>query len=194
MNDEFLDLTSRAVRGEKDALRDLFALADGYKDQGKLKEAAEAFRESAIAFRITAFHNLNRAETAESLAKWHATVCEIYKLWIKENPDGFRALPLPAVELSKEDIRRIVTEELLHESTFGGVFDHLQVMLTSLGMQFYSPGGSIQRRVCILLEEIFGLGTGYGPEFISNHDVRICLDLLAAEIIKRRETISSDHI
>ena len=182
MNDEFLDLTSRAVRGEKDALRDLFALADGYKDQGKLKEAAEAF------------HNLNRAETAESLAKWHATVCEIYKLWIKENPDGFRALPLPAVELSKEDIRRIVTEELLHESTFGGVFDHLQVMLTSLGMQFYSPGGSIQRRVCILLEEIFGLGTGYGPEFISNHDVRICLDLLAAEIIKRRETISSDHI
>lgn len=188
MNVEYQNLSSRAARGEKDALRELFALADEFKNQGKLQDAVEAFRDSAIAYRISAFGNLNRAEAAESQSEWRAKVCEIYRRWIENNPSGLRKLPFPARGIGTEDIRHIVVEELFRDGSFDDIFWFLQSKLGSLGMQFFSPGGSIQRQVCILLKEVFGLGDGRGSDYLKNIEVRIGLELLADEITKRRKT------
>lgn len=189
MNDEYQDLSSRATRGEKDALSELFALADEFKNQGKLQDAVEAFRESAIAYRISAFRNLNRAETAESQSAWQTRVNEIYRRWIENNPNGLRKLPFPACGLTTEDITQIAAHELFRDGSFDEIFWFLESKLESLGMQFFSPGGTIQRRVCSLLTEVFGLADGSNSDYLENIDVRIGLDLLAAEITKRRETL-----
>jgi len=185
MNDEYENLKSRAVRGEKDSLRELFALADEYKNQGKLQKAVEAFRESAVAYRISGFRNLNRAETAESQSAWQTKVNEIYRRWIENNPNGLRKLPFPACGLTTEDIRQIVVHDLFSDGSFDDIFWFLESKLGSLGMQFFSPGGSIQRRVVCLLSEAFGVEDFDYAEYLSNLEVRVGLDLLADEVAKR---------
>jgi len=52
-------------------------------------------------------------------------------------------------------------------------------------MQFFSPGGSIQRRVVCLLSEAFGVEDFDYAEYLSNLEVRVGLDLLADEVAKR---------
>src|SRR5690606_385961 len=94
-SEEFKELSSRAARGEKNALRSLFAVADQYEKDGRFEEAAKVFHDSAIAYRISAFRNLNRAEQAEGEANWHRSVTEIYRLWVAKNPNGLRELPYP---------------------------------------------------------------------------------------------------
>jgi hypothetical protein len=88
---------------------------------------------------------------------------------------------------SDECIRRVVIEQLWGSDRFNPIFAYLEEILTALGMQFYSPGGSVQRRVCILLAELFGVGVT--PEYVKyakNPAVRVGLDLLADEIVRRR--------
>jgi hypothetical protein len=56
-----------------------------------------------------------------------------------------------------------------------------------MGMKFFSPGGSIQRRVCGLLGFVFGLKKDdpYYTQFIQPTAVRVGLDLIADEIERR---------
>lgn len=109
----------------------------------------------------------------------------IYRRWIKENPKGMRELPRPASEIDSECIRRVVVEELLYAHGFDYIFDFLEDALTALGVEFFSPGGSIQRRVSYLLLEVFGFGALPSSQYLQDTAVRVGLDLLADEIEKR---------
>ncbi len=188
-NDEFKELSSRAARGEKEALRSLFAVADQYENNGNFEVAAKVFRDSAIVYRISAFRNLNRAEQAEAEINWHRRTTEIFRQWVTRNPRGLGRLPYPANGITTQDIRRFIVDELLNENSFSDVFQFLEVTLESLGMRFYSPGGSLQRRTTALLSEVFGLDDFGMCEYLTNVDVRVCLDLLADEVMRRYENI-----
>ena len=187
MTEHYQELSSRAARGEKDALRELFALADQCKSEGKLDEASEAFRDSAIAYRISAFHNLNRAESLEKQFEWQTSVSKIYLRWIECNPNGLRKLPFPSIDATTEDIIQIVIE-LFRDTSFYDLFRYLEMELGSLGMHFFSPGGSIQRRVCGLLNEAFGIQDSECADYLESLRVRIGLDLLADEVSERLQS------
>src|SRR5580704_2161570 len=89
--------------------------------------------------------------------KQPSRVSDIYRSWTDENPNGHRDWEVIAPQIDDECIRRVVVEQLLYEERFAPVFGYLEQELSGLGMQFYSPGGSIQRRVWTLLRELFGL-------------------------------------
>ena len=94
-----------------------------------------------------------------------------------------RDLPFFAPGITREFILKVVVEELLKDEAFIRYFYYLQDVLSGMGENFFSPGGSIQRRVITLLSEVFGLSRwrSYSHSF----DVRVGLDPLADEVAKR---------
>jgi hypothetical protein len=110
-------------------------------------------------------------------------VRDIYQKWKDENPNGPRDWQVVAPRIDDECICRVLVDELLHEERFAPLFIYLEDELSALGMQFYSPGGSIQRRVWVLLGELFGLRDK--SEYIKHSTVMVGLDLLANEIVAR---------
>jgi hypothetical protein len=192
MNEHYEDLSRRATKGDVNALGELFKLAERRESEENYQEATISFRDSAIAYRISASRNLARAEDAEYRAAWSSTVCDIYKRWIEGNPCGLRELPYVAPGITGECIRNVVVDQLLREESFIPVFHFLQQSLSAMGMEFFSPGGSIQRVVCWLLGDAFGLYGSNRSEFLSNSAVRVGLDLLADEVAKRCRTAQQD--
>jgi hypothetical protein len=113
-------------------------------------------------------------------------VREINRRWIDQNPDGHRDWRAIAPRINDECIRRILVEQLRHEEYFLPIFVYLERELSALGMEFYSPGGSVQRRVWVLLGELFGArDKSEYSAYIEHSTVRVGLDLLANEIAKR---------
>ena len=102
-----------------------------------------------------------------------------------ENPNGLRKLPRSDSGIDHECIRHVVVEQLLHEGPFVNIFYFLESTLSALGMEFHSPGGSIQRRVCQLLGEVFGLGASGWSEYLQHTAVRVGLDQITDEVAKR---------
>lgn len=185
MNEPYQELSRRARKRDDNALRKLFTHAERCEDEKDFREAALAFREAASAYRISASRNLARAEDAESRAAWLSVVCDLYQRWIEANPSGLRDLPYDAPSVTRECIGHVVVFELLHEESFAPIFLFLEESLSAAGMEFFSPGGSIQRRVCWLLGEVFGLEGNRCSEYLRNSAVRVGLDLLADEVTKR---------
>jgi len=188
MNESYEELSRRATKGDEIALRELFALPEQYNGEKNFQDAAVAFRDAAIAYRISAFRNLARAEDAENRAAWSSVVRNIFKRWIDDNPSGLRELPYCAQGVTRDCIRDVVVIQLLHEESFALVFLFLEESVSSMGMQFFSPGGRIQRRVWWLLGEVFGLEGGEGAKYLRDISVRVGLDLIADEVAKRCRT------
>jgi hypothetical protein len=185
MSESYEELSRRATKGDENALRDLFSLAEQHEAETNFQEATVAFRDAAVAYRISAFRNLARAEDTESRVVWLSAERDIYKSWISANQSGLRELPYCEPSVTSECIRDIVVDQLLGEESFTPVFLFLEESLSALGMQFYSPGGSIQRRVCQLLGEVFGLYSGRESKYLSDLSVRVGLDLFANEVTTR---------
>ena len=191
MDEDYKELERRALKGDPDGLRKLFLYAEKLNKENRGTEAIVAYRDAAIAYRISASRNLARAEDAESRANWITVREEIYRNWIEQNPDGMRDLPFSAPGITREFILKVVVEELLKDEAFIQYFYYLQDVLSGMGESFFSPGGSIQRRVITLLAEVFGLGRGYSyPHSI---EVRVGLDPLADEVARRFKTQYANH-
>ena len=188
MNESYEELSRHATKGDENALRKLFCLAQEREAENNFQDATVTFRDAAISYRISAFRNLARAEDAESRVVWLSEERDIYKRWISANPNGLRELPYCAPDVTSGRIWSIVIAQLSNEKSFIPVFMLLEESLSAMGMEFSSPGGSIQRRVCRLLEEVFGLQSVAEPEYLGDLSVRVGLDLLADEVAKRCRT------
>lgn len=184
-SEEYKELSKKADKGDKHALRELFNLADKIRAEGSYQQAAEIFRDTAISYRISAFRNLARAEQAESESAWLKKVEQIYQRWLEGNLQGMRSIPYVAAGVDAEIIRKVIVDQLITDPDFQPVFGFLYAKLADLGMEFYSPGGSIQRKAIYLLLEIFGLSENGYSEYLKNIDVRVGLDLISDEIINR---------
>jgi len=185
MNRTYDDLVRYSTKGDKEALRELFALGEQFREESRFEDATKAFRDAGISYRIAAFRNLARAEDAESRAAWSGKVLRIYQKWIEQNPKGMRELPLPIANADFEGIRRVVFDSLSREEEFIEVFVFLENALSSLGMEFYSPGGSPLRRICNLLREAFGLDGAGQSQYLRHTEVRVGIHLVASEIVRR---------
>jgi hypothetical protein len=185
MDDGYSELVNRAIKGNKTALDDLFDLAKAHEAKHDMEGATWAFREAAIAYRITAFRNLARAEEAEARVKWMEQVVGIHRAWIEANPAGMPQLPRTKGSVDRECIWRIVPQELAREPDFAPAFRYLFETLSSLGMEFYSPGGSLVRCVSGLVESAFGFESNGFAHYLEDRSVRIGVDLLADEVERR---------
>lgn len=185
MNDQIRELSRRAVTGDVGALRELFALAEHFEAERQFSESTVAFHEVAIAYRIAASRNLARAEDAERQAAYATRVLDIYRQWIENNPTGPRKLPYDVPEATKGYSGAINT--LLSDSSLGAVFVFLERSLSAVGMEFFSPGGSFERRLYVLLGAMFGADSdvpSYFSNYIRDTAVRVALDTLADEVVR----------
>jgi|GEM_PF-588818 len=186
MNSSINDFVERINKGDRDAVRELFDFGRQLEGEGKFQEAAEAFREVAITYRIWASRNQTFAEDAESRAMWSATVRNIYKKWIEDNPTGPVPLPYRVPGVTASQILNVVSQ-LFDEDSLAPILRFLEESLIATGVQFFSPGGTFERYLLGLMQEVFGLHeyhNYYEPE-LKNTAVRIGVDIIANEVIQR---------
>lgn len=138
MSDSYEELSKRATKGDKQALRELFSLGEKLFSDQQFQQAAAVFKDSAISYRILAFRQGARAEDAEKNAASLEIARQIYQAWIEKNPSGLRKTPFPAppgADLSR--IRDIVYENLIHDSTLFPLFEYLFSVLHKFGVEFF---------------------------------------------------------
>ena len=193
MSEIYEEISRLATKGDKNALRDLFKIAESYESEKSFQKATVSFRDSAIAYRISAFRNLARAEEAEQNAARLSENCEIYKKWIESNPNGLRKLPYRIPGITTQHIKEVVVDQLVKEESFASIFMCLYYSLSALDMEFFSPGGTLQRRAYWLVGEVFGFeGREDAAKFINDLSVRVSLDLLADEVMRRYQITQED--
>lgn len=192
MESETTDLSKRADKGDKEALRELFALAERLQGAGNLDEAVATYRDAAIAYRISAFRNLARAEEAESKVAWNLKVCALYRSWIKKNANGLRKPPFSVQDISHESVVEAV-KALRSDSTFAFHFAYLQTTLEALGVSISSPGSTVWRHVVSLLSCLFGIGGAEdlyklrSAPLLDEVAVQIALEPIADYVLQRRD-------
>lgn len=179
-------LKQEASKGDRETQAELFELAEGLVQEEKFEEAARTFRDVAIEYRGEASRERTRAEEAEAHAEWKSRVEEIYRRWLESNPNGACKLPRRESSVDEDGIRKVVVDQLLNEGEFQILFTYLETTLSDLGMEFHSPGGSIQRRVNQLLYKVFGFEEDAElSDYLEHVSVRVALDPIADEVLKR---------
>jgi hypothetical protein len=201
---DYQELIRLSTKGDKQALKDLFNLAEKLSDEQKYEESSRVFRDSAISYRISAFRNSGLEETAYGEVNWLNEEIKHIKHWIKANPSGLRPLPRIIEGITNEkiilDILRI---EIWPDIQLSTLIEFLENTLQNDGIDFYSPGGSSLRIILKLMKVYFGISPSSSSHAeIQTHfnqqaaqaledlknsplELRICLDLLADEIEKR---------
>lgn len=201
---DYQELVRLSTKGDKQALKDLFNLAEKLSEEQKHEEASKVFRDSAISYRISAFRNSGLGETANGEINWLNEEIKLIKDWIKTNPSGFRPLPRIIEGITNEKIiLDILKIEIWSDNQLSTLIQHLESTLQNDGMEFYSPGGSSLRVILKLMKDYFGISPSSSSHAeIQAHfnqqaaqalenlkksplELRICLDLLADEIEKR---------
>jgi hypothetical protein len=180
-------LARRAASGDRDAQRKLEDLAQQFLDRGEFLDAATAFKELAIAFRI-AEGNATSAFAAKAEGEaWLRAKCGIFERWISGHG---QAEPIPRTDLPKVEWHEYVL--LLDRA---GESEHVACLIQLLGealeargIEFFSPGGSLRRWATLLL-----WGMANGKPFVPAHEellktplVRVPLDLLADVLGERK--------
>lgn len=174
MHEKFREALERAAERDFATLRDCFVSA---------KRNGSDERSAIAAFHYA--HNAHSSEDTERDSEWIGKLCNIYRSWLRENPDGLKPPPYFEPEVSVERIRQIIVGQLLYEPPYPDYFRFVSESLSSLGVEFYAPGGSVQRRVWQLLIELFGIEDGEWSEFLYSVRVRAGLDELADEVAAR---------
>ena len=185
------ELIKEAKRGQRDAQKALFELAEEHFTRNDFEKAANLFKESARAYRIDAFSNRTIAE--ENQAKSEQAVSDLglckqlYKQWFERYQDKLAPTFEVTGEIPSEYILKVVVEELLPNEAFAPHFLYLVEELTARGYVFYSPGGTIQRRVMGLLDFLLNKKTENDryTDLVKDVEIRVALDPLAEEVIKR---------
>lgn len=89
---DYQKLIHLSTKGDEQALKDMFNLAEKLSDEQKHEEASKVFRDSAISYRISAFRNSGLAESANGEVYWLNEEIKLMKRWIEINPSGLRPL------------------------------------------------------------------------------------------------------
>ena len=193
MSENYEEISRLATKGDNDAIRELFKLAELRESEGNFKDASILFRESAIAYRISASRNLARIDDVHQEIIRLMVASDIYKKWIESNPNGMRKLPYQIPGITTQHIKKVVVDQLVKDESFAPIFKFLYYSLSALEMEFFSPGGTLQRRAYWLVGEVFGFeGREDASKFLNDISVRVCLDLLADEVVRRYQIHQED--
>jgi hypothetical protein len=163
-------------------MRALEELGEKYLKSGDLAGATEAFREAAICYRIDTFRNLTHREAAQKTAEWRLQIIDkIFTRWIATK--NFPAERQPKLlDIPLENLVSIINTK--RTSDMVACMHFLERTLIALGAEFYSPGGSVLRRILQLLYALGGDEEAWGRQYLGDIRVRVALDLLAKDILE----------
>ena len=186
--DSYDEVSRLATKGDRDAQNRLMEWAEAYLEAGDTARAAEVFREAAICYRIAAFRA--RTEVGEAGQKqWRAeAMTRMVLQWAQECMDAGRLPEHSCPGITGEQVRDIVIDELMSDWHYSWVFLQLQRRLQGRGIEFFSPGGSIQRHVWVLVECILGLRRDFPEDYWLYQryaDIRVLVDPIVDEVIRR---------
>ncbi len=190
MDEQYQELCRLATKGNAKALSNLFSLGEKLEAEKKFQEATVAFRDAAISYRISAFRNSGHTEDALVREQYLIETLNIFRKWIENHPDGFRKLPYFESEIGYDFIRDTVIGNL---DEFDWVMTLLKKRLLELNMEFYSPGGSIQRRVCQFLDIVFNNSENDRLRtYLNDFTVRVFVDAVADAVAERYQKYKRD--
>jgi hypothetical protein len=144
------ELIRRSTAGDRQALEDLFLLATQARESGQFQEAATLFREAAICFRISTFRERSHKEAAESSALSLSTTLTLIDRMLVLT-DAIPPLSVKRKDIDREEIRKLVVEDPAFWKATDGVMSFLEDRLSKLGIHFFSPGGSVERKLTSFL-------------------------------------------
>lgn len=179
----FDQLTKAAVKGDLDAMASLMKLGEACLESNNTADAARAFREAAIAYRIEAFRN-----KTHYAAEFHASqglreiLEQIYCRWFEVNRAPARKEWPEIGEISHARLSSIIDSPEL-SSNAGAHLQFLCQTLSGMGVEFHSPGGSERRRVFQLLRAIGGSKDSWAEKYLDDFRVRIALETIAECVV-----------
>lgn len=201
LNNNYNELSRRAAKGDKDAQKAIFEMAEQCEKDKSFKKAAELYREAAMDYRIAAFRNKMRTESPESsdnrVARELALkdyVRNIYDRWIDSHPKGMHELPYDSQGLKRSEIYVFFQKGLHYEDDFNNVFNFFGEEVFGKEWNIVDPERRGKDLLMHLLEACFGFKDLPGINFVSklSTSIRVCLDLFADEIIKRYQNNQSN--
>lgn len=192
----YLELISLSTKGDKQALEALLAYAEKLSSKSKHEEAAKAFKDSAISYRISASRNLSRAIEANSKVNQLNQKINILKQLLDTDLSNLKTLPRKLEGLSKKFIWETLEYDIENEIIKDEYLESLTSLLNStlneanetekvLGTDDHYAGATLPSTLTHLMEDYFGLGDSTFAFELKNNRVRLLADLLAAEIEKR---------
>lgn len=148
------ELIRRAAKGDRQALDALFNAAKDAEANARFQDAAYLYREAAISFRIAAFRERAQKEEAESRVR-SSTACIALIENVLSSTGTIPLLQPRVKQFDREAIREVVVEDAVFANGTRDVLPLLEERLSALGVQFFSPGGSIERKLTVLLWTLF---------------------------------------
>lgn len=152
--DNIDELIRRSTKGEREALDELFSLAKKADEASQFQDATRLYREAAISFRISASRERSHSEEARSVAQ--AVTDELTLIeHMLQRTGAISMLGSKSLHVDREAIREIVIEDSSFESATQQTLPLLEGRLSKLGLHFSSPGGSIERKLTVLLWTLY---------------------------------------
>lgn len=179
MNNELKELVSKADQGDKNAQKQLMQLAQEKQDAGEYEEAAELFKLGAMAYRIAASFEGSLVDDEKMKSYSLEKIIQYYREWIVNytHPVEPRINTLTREGLASEASSTIL--QLRRDEVFRGMVRYLEEQLMIHGVDLCT-GSTLNRHLyhMVLQENDFW-------KFMHDIDVRIALDPIADEIMKR---------
>jgi hypothetical protein len=191
--DDYNELVRQSTRGDDDATKKLFSLGEERASAGDFLGASEAFKDAAIAYRIARSREKGSRESSQNASRYDEAIRDMYRDWIVANPHGAKPLPIDQQEAGWLD-RFPTTEfiDLAKESPFDIIYYHLENELSRRGVEFFSPGGSIQRRVSQIAKVMIGMNVNAEySQLLGDIEIRVPMDLIVDEVTRRAESSDS---
>lgn len=187
---EYDALVRTSTKGNKKAIEDIFTLGESLLVKNSA-DAAEAFKDAAISYRIASFRNGALLEDSQNEVSQLVNNMNIFREWITTFSNGHVALPKAVEGLNKKDIEDVIYGECKYPSA-PEVIRYYQFVNQALELtneDYAKLNGNRPLFICDILLCYFGLAKGRNFDFPNaSIDVRIGVDLLAHRIQEKITT------
>lgn len=191
--DDYDELVRQSTKGADDATKKLFSLGEERASAGDFQGASEAFKDAAIGYRIARSRERGSRESSQNASRYDEAIRDMYRDWIIANPHGAEPLPIDRLEAGWLD-RFPAAEfiDLAKDPPFDIIYYHLENELSRRGVEFFSPGGSIQRRVAQIAKVMIGMNVNAEyNQLLGEIEIRVPMDLIMDEVTRRVESAES---
>ena len=191
--DHMEELIQKAGKGDHEAIASLMKLGESCLERNETEEAAQAFKEAAMAYRIEAYRNMTHYAAECATSQWLREILEqIYVRWFRVNGAPARKQWPEIGKMSDKRLSSILDSPQLSNEA-GPHLRYLIQTLESMGVEYYSPGGSDKRRVFQLLRAVGGGRDAWAEKFMDDPRVRVSLEAVA-DCVVSINLISGDQI
>lgn len=187
MSDDLKELVSKADRGDESAQGQLMDMAREKESAGEYKEAAELFKLAAMAYRIASSRKGGLlADAYRSCAKFVRTI-RYYDEWVKKYTKPL-APRINRLRNHKGTFDRPILSMWREDSEYCSMLHFLEDKLREHDIEICAPGGTINRHFWAITQQREGF-----REFMNDIDVRIVLDPITDEVMKRMAADKSEY-